>query len=69
MFLSDPGTHDGLYWPTKERVEESPLGPLIVEAQAAGYSVNQQHEGPVPYYGYYYRILKGQGPHARGGGL
>ena len=66
-FLSDPGTKDGLYWPTKEGEEESPLGPAVVEAQAAGYSVDQQHEGPVPYYGYYYRILKGQGPHAPGG--
>ena len=66
-FLSDPGTHDGLYWPTKEGEEESPLGPLVVEAQSAGYSVDNQHEGPVPYYGYFYRILKGQGPHARGG--
>ena len=66
-FLSSPGEHDGLYWPTKEGEEPSPLGPLVVEAQAAGYSVANQHEGPVPYYGYYYRILKGQGPHARGG--
>jgi hypothetical protein len=66
-FLSDPGTEDGLYWPTKEGEEESPLGPLVVEAQSAGYTVDQQHEKPVPYYGYYYRILKAQGPHARGG--
>ena len=66
-FLSDPGTHDGLYWPIKEGEEESPLGPAVVEAQAAGYSVDNQHEGPVPYYGYYYRILKSQGPHAPGG--
>jgi hypothetical protein len=66
-FLSSPGEHDGLYWPTKEGEEPSPLGPLVVEAQAAGYSIDNQHEGPVPYYGYYYRILKGQGPHARGG--
>jgi hypothetical protein len=66
-FLSDPGTHDGLYWPTKEGEKESPLGPAVVEAQAAGYSVDQQHEEPVPYYGYYYRILKGQGPPRRAG--
>ena len=66
-FLSSPGAHDGLYWPTKEGEEESPLGPLVVEAQAAGYTVGQQKEEPTPYYGYYYRILKGQGPHAKGG--
>lgn len=66
-FLSSPGAHDGLYWPTKEGEEESPLGPLVVEAQAAGYTVGKEHEAPTPYYGYYYRILKGQGPHAKGG--
>jgi Protein of unknown function (DUF2950) len=66
-FLSSPGAHDGLYWPTKEGEEESPLGPLVVEAQAAGYTLGKEHEAPTPYYGYYYRILKGQGPHAKGG--
>ena len=66
-FLSSPGKHDGLYWPTSEGEEDSPLGPLVVEAQSHGYTVNGQSEGPTPYYGYFYRILYGQGPHAAGG--
>ena len=66
-FLSSPGKHDGLYWPTSEGEEPSPLGPLVAEAQAAGYIVGNAHEKPIPYYGYYYRILKGQGVHAPGG--
>lgn len=66
-FMSSPGQHDGLYWPTAEGEQPSPLGPLVADAQAAGYSIGKAHENPVPYYGYYYRILKGQGPHAPGG--
>ena len=66
-FQSSPGKHDGLYWPTAEGEEESPLGPLVADAQSHGYTVNGQKEGPSPYYGYFYRILYGQGPHAAGG--
>ncbi len=36
------------------------------EASAEGYKVGS---GPVPYHGYYYRILKQQGPNAAGGTL
>ena len=64
-FLSSPGKHDGLYWPAPAGEEESPMGPLMVSAQAAGYVAKQgQH---TPYHGYYYQILKGQGSHAAGG--
>jgi hypothetical protein len=66
-FLSSSGKHDGLYWPTSEGEEQSPLGPLVVEAQSHGYTVNGKTEEPSPYYGYFYRILYGQGPHAAGG--
>jgi hypothetical protein len=64
---SSSGKHDGLYWPTTEGEEQSPLGPLVAEAQAAGYPLGKTLESPIPYYGYYYRILTGQGPHAPGG--
>jgi len=64
-FLSDPGQRDGLYWPAQVGEEESPMGPLMVSAQAEGYSF--AHGRSTPYYGYYYRILKAQGPHATGG--
>ncbi|HMK69073.1 MAG TPA: DUF2950 domain-containing protein [Stellaceae bacterium] len=64
-FLSSPGKQDGLYWPAENGAEESPLGPGIVEAQAQGYTFKQGER--TPYHGYYYKILKAQGPHAPGG--
>lgn len=63
--LSSPGKHDGLYWPVAEHEEESPLGPLIADAVEEGY--RSQGEKPIPYHGYYYRLLTAQGPSAPGG--
>lgn len=67
QFMSDPGKRNGLYWPTRAGEEESPMGPLMVLAQAKGYM--SEGSKPAPYYGYYYRILKGQGAHADGGAI
>ncbi|HET9734626.1 MAG TPA: DUF2950 domain-containing protein, partial [Burkholderiales bacterium] len=65
-FDSAPGKRDGLYFPTKAGEKPSPLGPLFASAKAAGYT--KDGDGmPDPYYGYRYRILKGQGPDAPGG--
>ena len=61
--LSSPGQRDGLYWPAAEGEPESPLGPFIAEAFAEGYRSDE----PVPYHGYFYRLLTAQGPHAPGG--
>ena len=61
-FLSRPGKHDGLYWPAAAGAAESPLGPLMAKARAAGYGSKG-----APYHGYFYRILTAQGPHAPGG--
>jgi hypothetical protein len=58
---SSPGRKDGLYWPAKAGEPESPLGPALAEAVAAGGSAE------VGYYGYRYRILHAQGSHAPGG--
>jgi hypothetical protein len=66
-FASSPGKQDGLYWPVTAGQEESPLGPLVASAQAVGYTVRSPKDEPTPYYGYYYRILKGQGNNAAGG--
>ena len=66
-FLSSPGRHDGLYWPAAGNEEESPLGPLVASAQAAGYGGKTANGARAPYYGYYYRILKAQGDNAPGG--
>jgi hypothetical protein len=65
-FASDPGKKNGLYWATKEREEPSPLGQLLAQAKAEGYS-KKDKKGPVPYHGYYYRIIKAQGKNAPGG--
>jgi Protein of unknown function (DUF2950) len=65
--LSTPGRHDGLYWPVAEGGTESPLGPLIDSAQDAGYPGELVGGRPIPYEGYYFRILKAQGPNADGG--
>ena len=66
-FMSTEGQRNGLYWPVKSGEEESPLGPLIASARAAGYSPGTAHLKPRPYYGYYFRILTQQGPNAPGG--
>lgn len=66
-FVSTPGHHDGLYWPVAGGETESPLGPLIDTAQDAGYPGELVAGRPIPYEGYYFRILKGQGPNADGG--
>ena len=65
--VSTPGHHDGLYWPASEGENESPLGPLVDAAQDAGYPGELVSGKPIPYEGYYFRILKAQGPNGDGG--
>ena len=65
--LSTPGHRDGLYWPVAEGEAESPLGPLIDAAQDAGYPGELVGGRPIPYEGYYFRILEAQGPNGDGG--
>ena len=62
--VSSPGKKDGLYWPAAEGQQQSPLGDLFAAASAEGYKPGAK---PIPYHGYYYRILKGQGADAPGG--
>jgi Protein of unknown function (DUF2950) len=63
---SEPGKHNGLYWETKEGEPPSPAGPLMAEASTGGYALESARK-PTPYHGYYYRLLKAQGPAAPGG--
>jgi hypothetical protein len=65
--MSKVGLRDGLYWPVKPGEVESPLGPLIARARAAGYRPGTPHPKPRPYYGYYFHILTQQGQNAPGG--
>jgi len=65
--VSTPGRQDGLYWPVSEGEASSPLGPLIDAALDAGYPGELVGGKPIPYEGYYFRILKAQGPNGDGG--
>jgi len=62
--MSDPGKHNGLYWPTTEGQPASPAGPLLAEAFSQGY---RKQKGPTPFHGYIYRLISTQGPNAPGG--
>jgi len=66
-FASAQGKRDGLYFPTKAGEKPSPLGPLVANARTEGYSAQGASGKPIPYHGYYFRILKSQGPDAPGG--
>lgn len=65
-FASDPGKKNGLYWETKPGEEPSPLGEMVVKARSEGYRKGKTGK-PVPYHGYYFRILTKQGKNAEGG--
>ena len=66
---STPGTKDGLFWPPDLDGEISPLGPLVAEAQGAGYDMKGRGSSTSrePFHGYYFKILTRQGKHAPGG--
>ncbi len=66
--LSAPGKHDGLYWPVAEGEPQSPIGPLIAKAVAQGYKRGAEGR-PVPFHGYFYRVLTEQGKEAPGGAM
>ena len=66
-FGSDPGQKNGLYWPTQPGEEPSPLGELVAAARAEGYRRSGSKHGPIPFHGYYFRMLTQQGKHAAGG--
>jgi len=63
-FISSPGQRDGLYWPSTDPKDESPIGDLVAKAIAEGYT-----ERGAPYRGYYFKVLTGQGSHATGGAM
>jgi hypothetical protein len=66
---SSPGRKDGLYWQPELDPQPSPLGPLVAEAQAHGYTVKPGDKSRVPraYNGYFFKIVTRQGSHAPGG--
>jgi hypothetical protein len=58
--ISTPGKRDGLYWQTADGTPGGPISEPIARAIEEGYSPNQ----PSGYHGYYFKVLKGQGPAA-----
>ena len=62
--LSSPGKKDGLYW----EGEPGTLAPKAF-ADAAAVLLQAQGKKAVPYHGYYFHILKAQGPDATGGAV
>jgi hypothetical protein len=63
--ISSPGTKDGLFWPASSDETESPIAAQVTKAIAEGYT--KTGDKPVPYRGYYFRILNSQGKQAPGG--
>jgi hypothetical protein len=57
--VSTPGTEDGLAWKDSSGKWEGPIGENIAKAIEQGYSPTSD-----PYHGYFFKILKGQGPAA-----
>jgi hypothetical protein len=67
-FASDPGTQNGLYWPTKRGEPRSPLGDLLAAAGEDADARAAKTE-PSPFFGYQFRLLTAQGAAAPGGAL
>ena len=59
--ISSPGKHDGLAWQNADGTWGGPVGEEVAKALEQGYSNPSQ---PQPYHGYYFKVMKGQGPAA-----
>jgi hypothetical protein len=57
--VSTPGKQDGLAWQNADGTWSGPIGENIARALEQGYSSSSE-----PYHGYFFKILKGQGPAA-----
>lgn len=57
--ISTPGKQDGLAWQNADGTWGGPIGEKIAVAIEQGYSSSAE-----PYHGYFFKLLKGQGPAA-----
>jgi Protein of unknown function (DUF2950) len=57
--ISTPGKQDGLAWQKPDGTWDGPVGEGVARAIEQGYSKHGE-----PYHGYYFKVLKGQGPAA-----
>jgi hypothetical protein len=58
--ISTQGKQDGLFWQNADGTPGGPISERIAKAIEEGYSVDKKSA----YHGYYFKILKGQGPSA-----
>lgn len=59
--ISTPDKQDGLAWKAADGTWGGPVGEEIAKALEQGYTEKNK---PQPYHGYYFKVLKGQGPAA-----
>jgi hypothetical protein len=57
--ISSPGQQDGLAWGNPDGTSGGPLGDDLARAITEGYTKRD-----APFHGYYFKVLKGQGPAA-----
>jgi hypothetical protein len=57
--ISSEGKQDGLAWKKTDGTWDGPIGEKVAAAIAQGYSSRTE-----PYHGYFFKVLKGQGPAA-----
>jgi hypothetical protein len=57
--ISTPGKQDGLAWHNADGSWGGPVGEAVAKALVEGYVDKRQ-----PFHGYYFKVLKGQGPDA-----
>ena len=57
--ISTPGKQDGLAWQNQDGTWSGPIGEKVALAIQRGYSSRTE-----PFHGYFFRVLKGQGPAA-----
>ena len=57
--ISTPGKKDGLAWQTSDGTWDGPIGENVAKAIARGYTSRNES-----YRGYFFQVLKGQGPAA-----
>jgi len=62
--MSSPGKHDGLAWKNPDGSWGGPVGEAVAKGLEEGYGENGKQ-----FHGYYFKVLKGQGPAAHLGQL
>jgi hypothetical protein len=58
--ISTSGKQDGLAWLNPDTTWDGPIGEKIAMAVEQGYTIRSD-----PYHGYFFKVLKWQGPAAR----